>query len=101
MICKSGCSTRKGWTGRDRRLSLHRAMKRSEAEPLALEQIQPAGELDRRLAEAHAARQKALDRLAHLDVQRTLRRPDPPRFRGPPTRWPELRGPERGMSLEL
>jgi hypothetical protein len=75
-------------------------MKRSELEPLALEQIQPQGELHHRLAQAHAARQSTLERLAELDLQRTLTRPNPPPLRAPPTRRHQLRTPERGIHLE-
>jgi hypothetical protein len=62
--------------------ALHRAMKRSELEPLALEQIDPSGELSHRLADVQDARH-ALDRLAQLSMRSALARPSLPQFQGP------------------
>lgn len=78
--------------------ALHRAMTRSESEPLALDQIQPGSQLTRRLAAANAARQRALERLAEQDVRDALARPHPPAFHGPSARWP--RAPDRVRGLE-
>jgi conjugative relaxase-like TrwC/TraI family protein len=80
--------------------ALHRAMKHSETERLAIEQAQPEGELQRRLAEARAARERALERLAELDPRRALVRPHPPPFRGPPSRWSTSVGHERQRGIE-
>jgi hypothetical protein len=80
--------------------ALYAAMKRSETERLAIERTQPGPELHRRLAEADAARQRELDRLAELDVRSALERPHPPPFRGPPTRWSAHRGQEHERGLE-
>ena len=75
-------------------------MRRSETEPLALEQTRPSGELDHRLAQARAARHSELERLAELDLQRALARASPPPLRAPPTRSRQLRRPERAIHLQ-
>lgn len=80
--------------------ALHRAMTRNETERLATEQAQSRGELRTRQAEAHAAREHELERLAELDMRDALARPHPPPFRGPPTRWSAHRGQERERGLE-
>ncbi len=80
--------------------ALKRAMRRSETEPLALEQTRPSGELDHRLAQARAARHSELERLAELDLQRALARASPPPLRAPPTRSRQLRRPERAIHLQ-
>jgi conjugative relaxase-like TrwC/TraI family protein len=88
---------------RDRADTLHAlraAMKRSETERLAVEQAQPDSRLQRRIAEAHAARQRELERLAEQDVRAALSRPNPPPFRGPPSRWSAHRGQGRERGLE-
>jgi hypothetical protein len=75
--------------------ALHRAMKRNETEPLALERLRHASELDSRVAEARAARQRVVERLAQHDVQHTLTRPAPLGVSPSPARWP--RAPARGL----
>jgi hypothetical protein len=75
-------------------------MKHSETERLAIEQAQPDSQLHRRLAEAHAARQRELECLAEQDVRAALSRPPPPPFRGPPSRWSVHRGQECERGLE-
>jgi conjugative relaxase-like TrwC/TraI family protein len=87
-------------TRTERVRALHRAMKRTETERLAIEQTQPQGELQRQLAEARAARERALDRLARLDARRELARPHPPPFRGPPPPWPTSLGHQRERGIE-
>ena len=79
--------------------ALQRAMRHSETEPLALEQIRPGAQLDHRLAEARAARQSELERLAELDLKRALARAGPRPLRPPPTRWRRLPSPVRGIHL--
>jgi conjugative relaxase-like TrwC/TraI family protein len=80
--------------------ALRAAMNRSETERLAIEQAQAPGSLQRRGAEADAARQHELERLAGLDMRAALSRPPPPPFRGPPSRWSAHRGQERERGLE-
>jgi conjugative relaxase-like TrwC/TraI family protein len=80
--------------------ALHAAMKHSQTERLATEQAQPDSQLHRRLAEAHAARQRELERLAEQDARAALSRPPPPPFRGPPSRWSAHRGQDRERGLE-
>jgi hypothetical protein len=80
--------------------ALHRALTRGETERLAIERLKPRAELHRRLAEADAARQREVERLAALDVRGTRERPHPPPFRGPRSRWSSHRGREQDRGIE-
>jgi conjugative relaxase-like TrwC/TraI family protein len=81
--------------------ALHRAMKRSEAEPLALERVRTESGHARQRDDAKAARDAARPDLAALDLQRMLAHPRPPPYRAPQTRWRELRRPERGIHCRM
>jgi hypothetical protein len=52
--------------------ALRRTMRRSEREPLAAQQLQARGSLDRRHTVARIAHEQQLDRLAVVDLQRQL-----------------------------
>lgn len=80
--------------------AVYQAMKRSETEPLALEQTRAVDEPDHRLAAAKTAPQTALERLAKLDIQREISRPSSVQFRAPPSTWRGRHGPDRGIDLK-
>ena len=80
--------------------ALNHAMRRSETERLGIEQLQPGEALQRRLAEAQAARRAVFEQLANADMRTALARASPPPFRGPPSRWSGQRGNDRERGVE-
>jgi conjugative relaxase-like TrwC/TraI family protein len=76
--------------------ALHRSMRRTETERLAIEH---AGLEDPRLRDADAARQREVERIAEPDLRNSLARTPPPPFRGPASRWSAHRGDERDRGI--